>query len=176
MDCRASEEALNAGPLDRFRAAANGHVAWSDVAAFTLLALLVLRVLGALLLEVVFPRAPTFVIDLVDNYTPLFAAVIMLLLVSREGLRGSLGPLGPGRLYVLAVLIPAAFTLVAALVAAVVGSGRLVTGTDKPSRRSCRCCWPGHCSACLARSTAGVAICCPSCCRLVSFGRRCLSG
>ena len=70
--------------------------------------------------------------DLVDNYTPLFAAVVMLVLVSREGLPGSLGPLGPGRLYALAVLIPALFTLLAALVAAVVGSGRLVTGTDKP--------------------------------------------
>jgi uncharacterized protein len=123
---------LNAGPLDRSHAAANGQVAWRDVAAFTLLALLVLRVLGALILEALFPRAPTFVMDLVDNYTPLFAAVIMLLLVSREGLRGSLGPLGPGRLYVLAVLIPALFTLVAALAAVVVGSGRVVMGTGEP--------------------------------------------
>jgi membrane protease YdiL (CAAX protease family) len=99
---------------------------------FTLLALLVLRVVGLLLLQGLFPRAPTFVLDLVDNYTPLFAAVIMLVLVSREGLRGSLGPLGPGRLYVLAVLIPGLFTVVAALVAVVVGSGRLVAGTAKP--------------------------------------------
>jgi uncharacterized protein len=99
---------------------------------FTLLALLVLRVVGLLLLQGLFPRAPTFVLDLVDNYTPLFAAVIMLVLVSREGLRGSLGPLGPGRLYALAVLIPGLFTVVAALVAVVVGSGRLVAGTAKP--------------------------------------------
>ena len=123
---------MNAGPLDRVRAASNGQVAWRDVAAFTLLALLVLRVVGLLLLQGLFPRAPTFVLDLVDNYTPLFAAVIMLVLVSREGLRGSLGPLGPGRLYVLAVLIPGLFTVVAALVAVVVGSGRLVAGTAKP--------------------------------------------
>lgn len=123
---------MNAGPLDRFRAASNGHVAWREVAAFTLLALLVLRVLATLVLQAVFPRDPDFVIGLVDNYTPLFAAVIMLLLVSREGLRGSLGPLGPGRLYAMAVLIPALFTLVAALAAAVIGSGRLVMGTGKP--------------------------------------------
>ena len=123
---------MNAGPLDRVRAASNGQVAWRDVAAFTLLALLVLRVLGLLVLQGLFPRAPTFVMDLVDNYTPLFAAVIMLVLVSREGLRGSLGPLGPGRLYALAVLIPALFTVVAALVAVVVDSGRLVAGTAKP--------------------------------------------
>jgi uncharacterized protein len=123
---------VNAGPLDRVRAASNGQVAWRDVAAFTLLALLVLRVVGLLLLQGLFPRAPTFVLDLVDNYTPLFAAVIMLVLVSREGLRGSLGPLGPGRLYVLAVLIPGLFTVVAAVVAVVVGSGRLVAGTAKP--------------------------------------------
>ena len=103
------------------------------MAAFTLLALLVLRVLATLALQAVFPRAPDFVMDLLDNYTPLLAAVIMLVLVSsREGLRGSLGPLGPGRLYALAVLVPALLTLVAALVAAVVGSGRLVTGTGKP--------------------------------------------
>ena len=70
--------------------------------------------------------------DLVDNSTPLLAAVVMLLFVSREGLRGSLGPLGPGRLYAMAVLIPALFTLVAALAAAVVGPGRLVTGTHAP--------------------------------------------
>jgi membrane protease YdiL (CAAX protease family) len=132
-DCRTSGGgAVNAGPLDRFRAASNDHVAWRDVAAFTLLALLVLRVVGLVLLQALFPRAPTFVLDLVDNYTPLFAAVVMLVLVSREGLPGSLGPLGPGRLYALAVLIPALFTLVAALVAAVIGSGRLVTGTDAP--------------------------------------------
>ena len=123
---------MNAGPLDRSRAASNGHVAWREVVAFTLLALLVLRVVGALLLEALFPRAPDFVIDLVDNYTPLVAAVIMLVLVSREGLRGALGPLGPGRLYALAVLIPALFTLVAALVAAVIGSGRVVTQTHAP--------------------------------------------
>jgi len=123
---------MNADHREGFHAASHGQVAWRDVAAFTLLALLVLRVLGALILEALFPRAPAFVMDLVDNYTPLFAAVVMLLLVSREGLPGSLGPLGPGRLYALAVLIPALFTLVAALVAAVVGPGRLVTGTHAP--------------------------------------------
>lgn len=123
---------MTAGPLDRFRTASNGQVAWRDVAAFTVLALLVLRVLGLLILQALVPRAPTFVMDLVDNYTPLFAAVIMLLLVSREGLPGSLGPLGPRRLYAWAVLIPALFTLVAALVAVVIGSGRVVTGTAKP--------------------------------------------
>jgi uncharacterized protein len=131
-DCRASEEAVNAGPLGRVRAASNGQVAWRDVAAFTLLALLVLRVLATLVLQAVFPHGPTFVMDLVDNYTPLFAALVMLLLVSRQGLRGSLGPLGPRRLYAMAVLIPALFTLVAALLAAVIGSGRVVTGTGKP--------------------------------------------
>lgn len=123
---------MNADYRARFHAASNGQVAWRDVATFTLLALLVLRVLATLALQAVFPRDPDFVIGLVDNYTPLLAAVIMLLLVSREGLAGSLGPLGPGRLYVLAVLIPALFALVAALVAAVVGSGRLATGTGKP--------------------------------------------
>lgn len=123
---------MNADYREGFRAASHGHVAWRDVAAFTVLALLVLRVLATLALQALFPRDPAFVIGLVDNYTPLLAAVIMLLFVSREGLRGSLGPPGPGRLYALAVLIPALFTLVAALVAAVIGSGRVATGTSKP--------------------------------------------
>lgn len=47
-DCRASGGAVTAGPLDRFPAASNGQVAWRDVAVFTLLALLVLRVVATL--------------------------------------------------------------------------------------------------------------------------------
>jgi hypothetical protein len=102
------------------------------VAAFTVLALLVVRVVGAVALEALFPNAPDFVIDLVDNYTPAVAALLMLLFVSREGLRGSLGPLGPWRLHVSAVLLPALLTLIAVLVVAVLGSGRFGAETGEP--------------------------------------------
>jgi uncharacterized protein len=102
------------------------------VAAFTVLALLVVRVVGAVALDALFPNAPDFVIDLVDNYTPAVAALLMLLFVSREGLRGSLGPLGRWRFHVSAVLLPALFTLIAVLVVAAIGSGRFGAETDEP--------------------------------------------
>ena len=77
-------------------AASNGRVAWRDVAAFTLLALLVVRVVGAVALEALFPNAPDFVIDLVDNYTPAVAALLML--VREQGgyqLAGTAGAMAP---------------------------------------------------------------------------------
>ena len=123
---------MNAGASYRLRAASNGRVAWRDVAAFTVLALLVVRVVGAVALEVLFPNAPDFVIDLVDNYTPAVAALLMLLFVSREGLRGSLGPLGTLRLHVSAALLPALLTLIAVLVVAATGSGHFGSESDEP--------------------------------------------
>ena len=123
---------MKAGVSYRLRSASHGRVAWRDVAAFTVLALLVVRVVGAVALEALFPNAPDFVIDLVDNYTPAIAALLMLLFVSREGLRGSLGPLGPWRLHVSAVLLPALLTLIAVLVVAALGSGRFGTETGEP--------------------------------------------
>jgi hypothetical protein len=81
-------------------------------------------------LEVFFPNASGFVIDLVDNYTPALAALVMFLFVSREGLRGSLGPLGAGRLYLWAVLLPGVITLVAALLVAATGLGSFATVGD----------------------------------------------
>ena len=77
---------MNAGASYRFRAASNGGVAWRDVAVFTVSALLLVRVVGAVALEALFPNAPDFVIDLVDNYAG-DPALLMLLFVSREGLR-----------------------------------------------------------------------------------------
>ena len=123
---------MNPGASYRIRATSNGRVAWRDVAAFTVLALLVVRVVGAVTLEALFPNAPDFVIDLVDNYTPAIAALLMLLFVSREGIRGSLGPLGPWRLHVWAVLLPALITLIAVLVVAATGSGQFGSETDEP--------------------------------------------
>jgi hypothetical protein len=73
------------GLLDRSRATPNGRVVWRDVAAFTLLACVILRAFAALVLDAFFPRAPDVVIDVVDNHTPMLAAVLMLLFVSREG-------------------------------------------------------------------------------------------
>jgi hypothetical protein len=57
--------------------------------------------------------------------TPMIAAVIMRVLVSREGLRHSLGPLRCWRYYVLAAITPAIFVTIVLLVDVLTGLGTL---------------------------------------------------
>ena len=108
-------------------------VAWRDVAAFTVLALLVVRIVGAVALEALFPNAPDFVIDLVDNYTPTLAALLMLLFVSRErAYEARWDRWGAWRPHALAVFVPALFTLITVRVVAAIGSGHFGSETDEP--------------------------------------------
>jgi membrane protease YdiL (CAAX protease family) len=76
----------------------------------------------------------------------------------------------------LAVLIPALFTLVAALVAVVFGSGRLVMGTGKPLWSVLPVLLAGTLLSVFGEEYGWRGYLLPSCCPLGSFGRRCSSG
>jgi membrane protease YdiL (CAAX protease family) len=64
--------------------------------------------------------------------TPMIAAIIMRLLVSREGLRHSLGPLRRWRYYALAAITPAVFVTIVLLLDVLSAWGRFTSGTQAP--------------------------------------------
>jgi uncharacterized protein len=66
-------------------------------------------------------------------FAPAIAAVIMRLWVSKEGLRGSLGPVRHKlRWYALAILGPALFVTAVVAIASVTGISEFTLGVDKP--------------------------------------------
>jgi uncharacterized protein len=110
--------------------AAESGVRWREVAGFTALAYLIAWVVWAPLWPTAVRsleqgRTPTVyeggALAAVGMFAPAVAAVLMRLFVSREGLRGSLGPLGGWRAYLVAVAGP--ILLVTATVAISVGVG-----------------------------------------------------
>jgi uncharacterized protein len=75
--------------------------------------------------------APSFAV--VGMFAPAIAAVIMRLWVSREGLRGSLGPVrGKLRWYAVAVLGPALFVTATVTIGSATGISELTLGVHKP--------------------------------------------
>ncbi len=103
-------------PGDRSVPKERSGVAWRDVTLFTLLSYLIA---WALFL----PSIPNFfdllradetpseldisVVPILGMFAPLVAAVVMRLFVSKEGLKGSLGPVRRWRFYGLALVLPA---------------------------------------------------------------------
>jgi membrane protease YdiL (CAAX protease family) len=69
----------------------------------------------------------------VGMFAPALAAVLMRLFVSREGLRGSLGPMRGWRLSLLAVLVPIAIVAVTIAVAVATGLGEFHLGGAQPA-------------------------------------------
>jgi membrane protease YdiL (CAAX protease family) len=65
-------------------------------------------------------------------FAPAAAALIMRLFVSREGLRGSFGPLRRWRYLLIAVVLPIGLVLATVGISVAVGLGEFHTGTEKP--------------------------------------------
>jgi uncharacterized protein len=75
--------------------------------------------------------APSFAV--VGMFAPAIAAVIMRLWVSKEGLRGSLGPVRHKlRWYALAILAPALFVTAVVAITSATGIGEFSLGVNKP--------------------------------------------
>jgi hypothetical protein len=75
--------------------------------------------------------APSFVV--LGMFAPAIAGVIMRLFVSKEGLRGSLGPVrGKLRWYAVALLAPALFVTAAVGISTATGLSDFTLGVDKP--------------------------------------------
>jgi CAAX protease family protein len=108
-------------------------VSWHEVAGFTTLAYVIAWTMWAPLWpaavqSVVIGRTPIAYdggpLAPLGMFAPALAALLMRLLVSREGLRGSLGPLRRWRWSVLAVLVP--IVIVAATIAVAIATGLAV--------------------------------------------------
>jgi uncharacterized protein len=117
------------------------RVAWRDVAIFTLLSYSLAWAIWAAVWPVavhslVVGRTPatfdasSFIV--VGMFAPAVAAVVMRLVVSREGLRGSLGPIGRWRYWVLAAFGPMVLVL-ATIATSLVFGGEFRLGTDLPA-------------------------------------------
>jgi CAAX protease family protein len=65
-------------------------------------------------------------------FAPAAAALIMRLVVSREGLRGSFGPLRRWRYSLIAVVLPIGLVLATVGISVTVGLGEFHAGTEKP--------------------------------------------
>lgn len=65
-------------------------------------------------------------------FAPLLAAIVMRLFVSKEGLRGSLGPVRKWRYYGVAVLVPMALVSVTIVLDVVLGVGDFAWGAKTP--------------------------------------------
>jgi hypothetical protein len=75
--------------------------------------------------------APSFVV--LGMFAPAIAAVIMRLWVSKEGLRGSLGPVRVNpRFYAVAILGPALFVLAIVAIGTATGISEFTLGVDRP--------------------------------------------
>jgi uncharacterized protein len=118
------------------------RVAWRHVAAFVLLAYGIawsiwLPVMGDAWHAIATGStpssylAPSFAV--VGMFAPAIAAVIMRLWVSKEGLRGSLGPIrGRLRWFAIALLGPAVFVTAAVAIASATGIGGFTLGVNTP--------------------------------------------
>lgn len=131
-------------PVPSTPRAANRRVRWREVALFSVLAyaftwgwygLKIWPQLGELLTA---PKSPTDPLPLLGHplyhlvamFGPLLAAVIMRLVVSREGLRGSLGLRRPWRLYGAAAFVPMAFMVTIGVIIVVLGLAQLVAPSE----------------------------------------------
>jgi len=116
------------------RAPARAHVKWKEVILFGVLAYGlgwvwsgIFPYLGDLLTE---STTPTDMVErlgalavLPTMLTPMIAALIMRIFVSREGLKGSLGLLRSPKYYLAALVAPAVFVTAVVLIVQVLGLG-----------------------------------------------------
>jgi hypothetical protein len=117
-------------------------VAWRDVALFTLLSYLIAWAIFLPSIPNVFdllsadhtPSDRDFsLVAVLGMFAPLVAAVVMRLFVSKEGLKGSLGPVRRWRSYGLALVLPAA------LVSLVIGVDSVTGWATSRGTKRCRC-------------------------------------
>jgi hypothetical protein len=118
------------------QAPVRAHVNWREVTLFVLLAyglawvwsgFFLLPYLGTLLTQ---PTTPTDMVErlgavavLSTMLTPMIAALIMRIFVSREGVKGSLGLLRSPKYYLAALIAPALFVTAMVLIVQVLGLG-----------------------------------------------------
>ena len=116
-------------------------VAWREVVGFTAMAYVIAWTMWAPLWpaavqSVVIGRTPSAYdggpLAPLGMFAPALAALLMRLLVSREGLRGSLGPLRRWRWSVLAVLVPIAIVAATVTVATATGLAVFHLGGTQP--------------------------------------------
>jgi uncharacterized protein len=122
-------------------AEAPSGVAWGHVALFSFLSY-------AIAWALIFPFIPN-VFDLITAdktpaeldisivpvfamFAPMIAALVMRIFVSKEGLKGSLGPLRKWRFYALALVLPAVLVTLAIGIAVVTGWGDFTWDEDVP--------------------------------------------
>src|SRR3712207_3459515 len=119
-------------PKDWWSPPASAKVAWRDVAVYSVLTYAIAWALFLPLIPNVFDllsaeRTPSELdisgIFILGMWAPALAAVVMRLFVSKEGLRGSLGPVRVPRFYALALVIPAVLITLVILVDVVTGWG-----------------------------------------------------
>ena len=117
------------------------RLAWRDVAVFTMLSYAIAWAIWApvwpdAVHSVVVGRTPTtygasgFVV--LGMFAPATAAVVIRLVISREGLRGSLGPIRRWRYYGFAVFGPMALVLATIATSLTLGLGEFQLGSDMP--------------------------------------------
>jgi membrane protease YdiL (CAAX protease family) len=120
---------------------AGSGVAWSHVALFTILAYVLAWALFLPLIPNVFDlltadRTPSQLdvsrVFVLGMFAPTVAAVVMRLFVSKEGLKGSLGPVRVWRFYGLALLIPAIVVALVIGVDEVTGWGQFTWNETLP--------------------------------------------
>ena len=153
-------------------------VPWREVAGFTAMAYVIAWTVWAplwptALQSMMVGRTPSAYgggpLAPVGMFAPALAALLMRLLVSREGVHGSLGPLRRWRWSVLAVLVPIVIVAATIAVATTTGLAMFHLGGTQPTwevlillllvgTRSAPC-------SRSARSTGGAATCCHGCCR-----------
>jgi uncharacterized protein len=117
-------------------------VAWRHVAAFVVLAYgIAWAVWGPVMADawhaIATGSTPSSYlapgVAVVGMFAPAIAALIMRLWVSKEGLRGSLGPIrGKLRWYAIAILGPALFVTAVVAIGNATGISELTLGVDKP--------------------------------------------
>jgi hypothetical protein len=113
------------------------HVAWRDVISFTILVYgiawalwaAVVPNIGGLLTAARTPdelEAPF--VAMLGMFAPMLAAVVMRVFVSKEGLRGSLRPVGRPRYFAIAVLGPMLVVSIVIVLAVATGLGTFTAG------------------------------------------------
>jgi CAAX protease family protein len=124
------------------RAEAPSGVAWRHVALFTFLSYAIAWALFLPSIPNVFDllradKTPAefdvlIIIPVLGMFAPTVAAVVMRLFVSKEGLKGSLGPLRVWRLYGLALVLPAVLVTLVIAVDVVTGWGDFTWDENVP--------------------------------------------
>jgi membrane protease YdiL (CAAX protease family) len=119
----------------------SAKVAWRDVALYTFLTYAIAWTLFLPLIPNVFDllsaeRTPSDLefsrIVVLGMWAPTIAAVLMRLFVSKEGLKGSLGPLRVPRFYALALLVPAVLVTLVIGIDVVTGWGEFAWDESVP--------------------------------------------